>query len=369
MDGLKRTPFHDFHAAAGAKLVEFAGWEMPILYRGIVDEHEQTRRSGSVFDVSHMGRLYFTGKDAARFLDYVLTRNVAEQKVGQSRYSLVCNASGGVMDDVIVSRDQRHWLVVCNASNREKLVRYFAAARQERGGFDVQLDDRTESTAMVAVQGPKVIEKLSEALPTDLKSMKKYSFVNDEVMMTRYMIARSGYTGEDGVEMILPAKAAPLAMRMLGDGRADHEGSTIRPAGLGARDTLRLEAGMPLYGHELGETIDPLSAGLAWAVDLGGKDFVGAEALRELMGKGLKRRLAGLELEGRRIARQGAPVTKAGRVVGEVTSGTFSPTLQKSIAMAFVDTSLGEGADVEVDLKGTTNSARVVRLPFYKRTA
>lgn len=369
MDGPKRTPFYDFHVSAGAKLVDFAGWEMPILYRSIVDEHEQTRKSGSVFDVSHMGRLYFTGKDATRFLDHVLTRNVAQQKVGQSRYSLVCNAAGGVMDDVIVSRDQRHWLVVCNASNREKLVRYFAAARQEQGGFDVQVDDRTETTAMVAVQGPKVIDKLSEVLPTDLKSLKKYAFANDEVMMTRYTVSRSGYTGEDGVEMILPAKAAPLAMRMLGEGRNDHEGSTLRPAGLGARDTLRLEAGMPLYGHELSETIDPLSAGLAWAVDLGGKDFVGAEALRTVMGKGLPRRLVGLELEGRRIARQGAPVNKSGKAVGEVTSGTFSPTLQKSIAMAFVDTSLGEGAELEVDLKGTPNPAKVVRLPFYKRTA
>src|SRR5438034_1524656 len=226
MDGLKRTPFYDFHVAAGARLVDFAGWEMPIRYRSIVDEHEQTRRSGSVFDVSHMGRLYFTGRDPARFLDYVLPRNVSEQKVGQSRYSLVCNASGGVMDDVIVSRDQRHWLLVCNASNREKLVRYFAAARQEQGGFDVQIDDRTESTAMVAVQGPKVIEKLSDVLPTDLKSMKKYSFANDEVMMTRYMVSRSGYTGEDGVEMILPAKAAAMAMKMLGEGRGDREGST-----------------------------------------------------------------------------------------------------------------------------------------------
>jgi aminomethyltransferase len=340
---------------------------MPILYRGIVDEHEQTRNSGSVFDVSHMGRLYFTGRDSARFLDHVVTRNVAEQKVGQSRYSLVCNESGGVMDDVIVSRDERSWLVVCNASNREKLVRYFQAAKQDQGGFDVQIDDRTESTGMVAVQGPKVIDKLSEVLPTDLKSMKRYTFRRDEVMMTPYTVFRSGYTGEDGVELVIPAKAAPLAMKMLGDGRQDHPGSTIRPAGLGARDTLRLEAGMPLYGHELGETIDPLSAGLAWAVDLGGKDFVGAEALREKMGAGLKRRLVGLELDGRRIARQGAPVQKNGRVVGEVTSGTFSPTLQKSIAMAFVDTSLGEGSELEVDLKGTLNPAKVVKLPFYKR--
>jgi aminomethyltransferase len=365
---LKRTPFHDFHVAAGARLVEFAGWEMPILYRGITEEHEQTRNSGSLFDVSHMGRLYLTGKDATKFLDRVLTRNVAEQKVGQSRYSLVCNEAGGVLDDVIVSRDERHWLVVCNASNREHIVRHFESVRQEAGGYDVRLDDRTETTAMVAVQGPKVINKLSEVLPTDLKALKRYAFANDEVMMTRYTVARSGYTGEDGVEMIFPAKAAGMAMKML-DAKSDHPGATIRPAGLGARDTLRLEAGMPLYGHELGESIDPLTAGLAWAVDLGGKDFIGAEALREKMGRGLARRLVGLELEGRRIARQGTPVTKGGKVVGEVTSGTFSPTLQKSIAMALVDSSIAEGAELAADLKGTMNPAKVVKLPFYKRTA
>ena len=366
---LKRTPFYEFHVAAGAKLVDFAGWEMPILYRGIVDEHEQTRNSGSVFDVSHMGRIYFTGRDAARFLDHVLTRNVSQQKVGQSRYSLVCNPAGGVMDDVIVSRDERHWLVVCNASNRGKLVRHFEITRQERGGFDVQMDDRTESTAMVAVQGPKVIDKLSEVLPTDLKSLKKYTFANDEVMLTRYTVFRSGYTGEDGVELVLPAKAAGMAMKMLGDGRSDSATSTIRPAGLGARDTLRLEAGMPLYGHELTDTIDPLTAGLAWAVDLGGKDFIGAEALRERMAKGLKRRLVGLELDGRRIARQGTPLIKGNKVVGEVTSGTYSPTLQKSIAMALVDSDIPEGAELAADLKGTLNPAKVVKLPFYKRTA
>jgi aminomethyltransferase len=221
---------------------------------------------------------------------------------------------------------------------------------------------------MVAVQGPKVLDKLSDVLPTDLKSLKRYSFTTDEVMMTRFTVFRSGYTGEDGVEMIMPAKAAAMAMKML-DAKSDHPGATIRPAGLGARDTLRLEAAMPLYGHELGDSTDPLSAGLAWAVDLGGKEFIGAEALRELMARGIRRRLVGLELEGRRIARQGTPVKKGGKVVGEVTSGTFSPTLQKSIAMAFVDSTIGEGADVAADLKGTENPAKVVKLPFYKRPA
>jgi aminomethyltransferase len=363
---LKRTPFHDFHTSAGAKMVDFAGWEMPLVYRGIVEEHAHTRTSGSIFDVSHMGRLHFKGPDAQNFLNKVVTRNVADQKVGQSRYSLVTSESGGVMDDVIVSRDAKHWLVVCNASNREKLVKHFNEVRRT-AGMDLDLSDQTEATGMVAVQGPRVIDRLSDELPIDVRSMKRYTFVTENVMLISFSLFRSGYTGEDGVEIILPAKAAPMAMKMLA-GRTDKPDATIKPAGLGARDTLRLEAGMPLYGHELSESIDPISAGLGWAVDLT-KDFIGALALRVIKEKGPARKLVGLELEGRRIARQGAPVQSTdGNVVGEVTSGTFGPTLQKSIAMAFVDANYAnEGTQLQADLKGTLNPARVVKLPFYKR--
>src|SRR5438874_13685750 len=165
---LKRTPFHDFHVSSGARMVEFAGWEMPIVYRSIIEEHEQTRRSGSIFDVSHMGRLHFSGKEAQAFLNKVLTRNVAEQKVGQSRYSLVCNEAGGVMDDVIISRDVKNWILVCNASNREKLVKHFTDVRRATG-LDFDMSDQTESTAMVAIQGPKVIERIGGVLPVDVK--------------------------------------------------------------------------------------------------------------------------------------------------------------------------------------------------------
>src|SRR5436190_14700130 len=312
----KRTPFYDFHVSAGAKMVDFAGWEMPLMYRGIIDEHEQTRRSGSIFDVSHMGRVYFSGKDTVAFLNRVLTRNVAEQRVGQSRYSLVCNENGGVMDDVIVSRDTKNWLVVCNASNREKLVAHFNAQRRT-SGMDLDIADQTESTGMVAIQGPKVIEKLADVLPIELREMKRYTFETTSYLLIKFSVFRSGYTGEDGVEVILPAKVAPMAMKLLA-GKMDREEATVKPAGLGARDTLRLEAGMPLYGHELGETIDPLSAGLSFAVDLK-KDFIGAEALRKVSPK---RKLVGLELEGRRIARQGTPIKRGEEVVGEVTSGT-----------------------------------------------
>ena len=364
---LKRTPFYDFHVAMGGKLVDFAGWEMPIMYRGIIDEHEQTRNSGSIFDVSHMGRLQFSGKDATAFLNYVLTRNVAEQKPGQSRYSLVCNEAGGVMDDIIVSRDIKYWTMVCNASNRDKLVKYLGDVRRSRN-MDFDMADQTESTAMVAIQGPKVIDRVADLLPVDVRALKRYQFETGSFMLTKFTVFRSGYTGEDGVEVVIPGKVAGMAMKMLA-GKMDKPDAAIKPAGLGARDTLRLEAGMPLYGHELNEQIDPLSAGLGWAVDLK-KEFVGAEPLRKIAENGPARKLVGLELEGRRIARQGTPVMKDGKMVGEVSSGTFGPTVQKSIAMAFVEAALAaDGTSLEVDLKGTTNPAKVVKLPFYKRTA
>jgi aminomethyltransferase len=362
---LKRTPFHDFHVSAKAKLVDFAGWEMPLLYRGIVDEHEQTRRSGSLFDVSHMGRLIITGTDVVPFLNKVLTRNVTEQRVGQSRYSLVCNPAGGVMDDIIISKDQKNWILVCNAGNRDKIV---AHLMEQSKGMNVEIVDQTETTAMVAIQGPAVIDRMAEILPIDLKSIKRYGFESGSFMLIKFTCFRSGYTGEDGVELILPAKMASMAMKLVGG--KDHDGSKVRPAGLGARDTLRIEAGMPLYGHELSETIDPLTAGLGWAVDLN-KDFIGVGPLREMMAAGgPKRKLVGLELDGKRIARQGTPVVVDGKTVGEVTSGTLSPTLGKSIAMAFVDTgSSAVDTAVGVDLKGTVVAAKIVALPFYKRTS
>jgi len=365
---LRRTPFYDFHVSSGAKLVDFAGWEMPILYRSILEEAQQTRGKGSIFDISHMGRLHLSGKDVVKFLDRVLTRNVSAQKVGQSRYSLICNPAGGVMDDVIVSRDTKNWIIVCNASNREKINAHLHAVRHQEN-LDLDMADQTEATAMVALQGPVVIEKLASVLPVDIKALKRFEFVTDSYMLIKFTVFRSGYTGEDGVELILPAKMAGLAMKLLA-GKTDRPDASIKPAGLGARDTLRLEAGMPLYGHELSEEIDPLSAGLGWAVDLN-KEFIGAAALRKIAEAGPARKLVGLELEGKRIARQGAEIKSAvGASVGAVTSGTLSPTLGKSIAMAYVNAEASDiGTQLSVDLKGTPNPAIVVKLPFYKRAS
>jgi len=363
---LQHTPFYDFHVEAGAKMVDFGGWEMPIMYRSINDEHIQTRTSGSIFDVSHMGRLQISGKDAEAFLNYVFTRDVTAQKVGQCRYGLLCNERGGILDDVILNRDKKNWLMVVNASNRQKVLAHFTAVRKEKG-FDFDIADNTESTAMIALQGPKVIDKVGEHLE-GVKQLKRYQFLTDSFMMIiKYTVSRTGYTGEDGVEVILPAKMAPKAMKLLA-GRFDRPDATLKPAGLGARDTLRLEAGMPLYGHELSEDIDPISAGLGWAVTLK-KDFLGAEALRAIAEKGPRQKLVGLEFASRRIARQGTPLTgQNSDGMGQVTSGTFSPTLQKSIAMAYVDAPLAEvGTEVIADIKGEKISGKVVPLPFYKR--
>jgi aminomethyltransferase len=362
---LKRTPLYDFHVSCGAKMVDFAGWEMPILYRGIVEEHQQTRTSGSLFDVSHMGRLHITGAGAVNLLDKLLTRNVSQQRVGQSRYSLVCNMAGGVLDDVIVSKHPKHWLIVCNASNRDKIVKHITDVLNA-GKFDAELDDRTESTAMVAAQGPKVVELMSETLDLDIKSMKRYAFESGTYMLSRFTLFRSGYTGEDGVEIIISSGTAQNMVKSL-SGEMSKPDAPIKPAGLGCRDTLRMEAAMPLYGHELTESLDPISAGLNWAVDLN-KDFIGVEPLRVIAANGPAKKLVGLELQGPRIARQGSAVRLGPTQLGEITSGTFSPTLQRSIAMAYVDAQNStDGQAVEIDLRGTLIPGKIVPLPFYKR--
>lgn len=363
IDGLLRTPLYDVHLERGGRMVDFAGWEMPVQFAGILEEHHHTRTACSVFDVSHMGRLRIVGDAAETLLNRVCTRNLTGAEPGRSFYSHICREDGGILDDVIVSRFVNQWGVVCNASNRAKIIAWL---RRHAEGMGLQILDDTTSTAMIACQGPRTIELAKELTGSDLSSMKRYHFSMREMGPMQIVTYRSGYTGEDGLEIVLPAALVrPLIPRLLGTKESPHP--VIKPAGLGARDTLRMEASMPLYGHELGEEVDSLTAGQAWCVDLN-KDFIGAEAMRKLKQGGLPRQLVGLELEGRRIARQHFKVVRGGREIGEVTSGTLSPTLNKSIAMVFVTSDAAAvGTAVEVEISGKPIPARVVPMPFYKR--
>ncbi len=373
MANLMHTPFYDVHVEHGGKMVDFAGWEMPLLYSSIIDEHRHCRAAAGFFDVSHMGRLRFTGRHARKFLDMVCTRQIFGMEVGQCRYGIICNEAGGCLDDVIVyCFDESEYLMVCNASNRAKLLAHFAAVK---GEMIFKLEDQTESTAMVALQGPKAIEIVG-ALSREIPQLKRYRFAQKNLLVVKLIVSRTGYTGEDGVEVILGASIARAAMGMfLKDVKSGT--SPIKPVGLGARDTLRMEAGMPLYGHELDEETDPLSAGLAFAVKVnkGADDerigrFIGQAALEQIALNGPARKLVGLGLEGRRSARQGMEIRSGSNVVGRVTSGCLSPTLDRPIAMGFVDTALtAVGTHLEVDLRGAAVAAVVEPLPFYSATS
>jgi aminomethyltransferase len=371
---LLRTPLHRFHTDAGGQMVEFAGWEMPIRYTGIIEEHKQVRTSGGLFDVSHMGRVKVHGRHARKFLERLCSRKISDMQTGQCRYSLVCNEAGGVRDDVIVYRmDDDEFIVVVNASNREKLLEHFEQVRTA-GDLAVKIDDQTTSTAMVALQGPKVMDlvtKVSKEIPT----LKRYRFAVKNLVIMKLIVSRTGYTGEDGIEVILPNMGVDMAMKLLlKDVDTKAENVAIKPVGLGARDTLRMEAAMPLYGHELGEGINALACGVDFAISLDkhtmerGERFIGQDALEKTVAAGgPKHKLVGLEVEGKRAARQGNVIKSAGREVGHVTSGCLSPTLDKVIAMGFVEKDLvTPGTALTVDTGRAELAAKVVPMPFYK---
>ncbi len=371
-DHIAKTPLYDWHVAQGARMVDFAGWSMPIQYTSIVDEHLAVRQAAGLFDVSHMGRLRFDGPDAGRFLDRVLTRRTVDLPIGKIRYALVTNEQGGILDDVLVSQletpsQRRYFLLVVNSANRDKLVAWFRGQQRPEDG-DVEMADRTTETAMLAIQGPRSVAILSRLVKVDLRAMGYYTGVVAESFGRPCTVTRTGYTGEDGFELIVRAEeAAELCRNLFLAGRE----AGLKPAGLGARDTLRLEAGMPLYGHELSETINPYQAGLGFAVNLAGRSFIGSDALRRLKDDPRQPKRVGLELGGRRVPREGYAVVVDGQPVGSITSGTFSPTLDKPIALAYVrpeTLEAGEAADVAVDIRGRLEPARIVELPFYRRS-
>jgi aminomethyltransferase len=357
-----QTPLHRWHADNGGRMVDFADWDMPVQYTSIVEEHHAVRKAAGLFDISHMGRLKFTGPDACRFLDYLVTNDVTNIALSRIRYALVCNKSGGVLDDVLVYAFEDSYLLVVNASNRIKILDWI---EQQRAGFDVVVEDLTTARCMIAVQGPQAADILSSLADANVAELKYYSGTEMTVCNQPALVSRTGYTGEDGFEVIIDAEFGQTVWDAALEAGA---ASGIRACGLGCRDTLRLEAGMPLYGHELDETTDPLSAGLRFAVKLKAGDFVGRDALRTLADQTDRLVRIGLQLEGRRIAREGATLHIGDREVGHVTSGTFSPTLERTIAMGYVTHDFTEvGTTLEVDIRGKRAAASVVELPFYKR--
>ena len=342
--------------------MDFAGWEMPIRYRSIRDEHQAVRRQGGLFDVSHMGRFRVSGPDAEWLLERVLTRRVGTIPEGRCRYTLLCNEHGGTRDDGLVYRDAADWLLVVNSANRAKILDHIEACRRHA---DARVTDETTATAMIALQGPGVMGHLAGQWP-GTNALKRFAFGHETIGGASALVSRTGYTGEDGVEIILPAERTEAALEALLE---DLDAPAFPPVGLGARDTLRTEAGMPLYGHELSEEIDPLTAGLGFAVSWEKSDpsFVGQEALRRISEQGPERALTGLVFEGRRTPRQGMGVLVADRTVGSVTSGCFSPSLETPIAMALLDRDVAEPEnEVRVDLGRQTPAGRVVGLPFKR---
>jgi aminomethyltransferase len=383
-NSLLETPLHSWHAAHGGRMVDFAGWSMPVQYRSIVEEHLATRQAAGLFDVSHMGRLSITGSDAVAWLDSLLTRRVADLAPGQVRYTLVTSDEGPggltVLDDALVARDDdaadgtpRLSLVV-NASNRDRVVAWLESRLPAAG---VTLADHTRETAMIAVQGPRAVELVAGLCPAAdaarIASLTNYRATTATVAGRPAAVSRTGYTGEDGVELVVAAAdAAAVWEAILAAGRP----LGLEPGGLGARDTLRLEAGMPLYGHELAAASDPFAVGLGFAVNLAAADgsarqFPGAEALRRMQAEPPPRVRVGLVCEGKRAAREGSLVTRPGdatAAVGTVTSGSYCPTLGAAAAMAMVDRDLAaEGTPLDLVIRAAAVAARVAPLPFYRR--
>ena len=355
-EGLRHTPLYEEHKNLGARLVDFAGYEMPVQYSGIQAEHNAVRNHTGLFDVSHMGEAIFRGPDAESAVQRLVTRDVGRLDVGQAGYSAVCYEDGGTADDVIVYRREGDFLVVVNASNREKDLEHF---RENTADLDVEVADESDEWALLALQGPEAAGLLQDLTGTDLSGLKPFRFSEGEVEGLPALISRTGYTGEDGFEIYLSPDAAPRVWRALVEA-----GTT--PAGLGARDTLRLEAGMCLYGNELDAETTPLEAGISFAVHLDKEPrFIGQRALLLEATEGLRKKLVGFEMEGRGIARHGHHVTSGPEIVGEVTSGTKSPTLDRAIGLALVDPGVEDR--FEIVIRDNPVPAKTVPLPFYKR--
>lgn len=367
---MQKTVLNPVHRDLGARLVEFGGFEMPVWYSSLTEEHHAVRKGAGLFDLCHMGRFEIVGNHAIEAVDSVITNHVAAMTPGHIRYALVCNEQGGIRDDILVYRLPDRVLLVVNAGNREKLLPWFREHLERPGA---ELRDRSEEVAMIALQGPDAQELLAPFVKTtwvpELASLGYYK-ISDLVLVIgghrhEGWVSRTGYTGEDGFELYLPSAEAAEVWTAL----QAESGDRIRPCGLGCRDTLRLEAGMPLYGHELGEDTDPFEAGISFGVRMkkpGG--FIGHEALARIQAEGPRRSLRGFAVDGRRPARQGCPVLSGNETVGVVTSGSPSPTLGFPIASAYIRSDVPETASLEVDIRGRRAQLRPVAIPYYTRS-
>jgi aminomethyltransferase len=363
---VKRTALYDEHVSAGGKIVDFAGWEMPVQFTGISSEHEAVRTKAGMFDISHMGKFAFRGPDLIETFQSLVPSDLSRLQPGQAQYTVLLNSSGGILDDIIFysqgtdgTTGEQRGMAIVNAATKSRDKAWIASHLEATG---VHFDDLSKDKALIAVQGPEAVTHLQQFVKEKLEEVKYFGHLEGTVLGKPAFLARTGYTGEDGFEvMVAPPVAVELWQALLAAG--------VTPCGLGARDTLRLEAAMALYGQDIDTNTTPLEAGLSCLVHLDSKgDFIGREVLEAQKASGLSRRLVGLEMQGRGIARHDYPLLSEGKVVGKVTSGTMSPTLSKAIALAYVPVNLAKvGQQLEVEIRGKTYPVVVVKRPFYKR--
>jgi aminomethyltransferase len=362
---MNETPLTAIHRAHKAKLVDFAGWLMPMQYTGVLDEYHAVRHGAGLFDVSHMGRINVAGDQAEAFLQWVSTNDVSRLAVGQAQYSMVCQESGGILDDVFIYKTgQAEFLVCVNASNRIKILEWFQGHQQAKFP-QVGIRDQSEELAQLAIQGPSSQALLRKVIGSTVERLKPRQCLMIEVNGYSGLLSRTGYTGEIGYEWYLPAGEAQRAWEQL---LKAGEGDQVKPAGLGARDLLRLDVGYLLYGNDMDERTTPLEAGAEWVVAWNKERFQGQPALLKQKEQGLTRRLVGFEIIERGVPRHDMEILKDGAIVGKVTSGNFSPILQKGIGLGSLPPPLcKEGTLVDIDIRGKHVPAKVVKLPFYKR--
>jgi aminomethyltransferase len=360
---LKRTPLYEQHLALGARIVEFGGWEMPVQYSSILDEHRAVRTHAGLFDVSHMGEFKVEGNDALAFMQYLVPNDVSRLAINQALYTQLCLPDGGTIDDLIVYHlADNHYMMVVNAANIDK---DYAWVEKQAKNFNVQTTNQSYTTALLALQGPEAQAILQPMTEVDLSTIRYYHCAPGLVDGISCIISRTGYTGEEGFELYCAPVDAP---KLWNDLLAAGKDRGLLPTGLGARDTLRLEAGYCLYGHELDEQTNPLEAGLGWTIKLNKDDFIGRDALLKVKEQGPKRKLIGVEMIERGVCRGGYAIYENDQQTGTLTSGAPSPTFNKNIGMGYVEPSHAVvGNTVHIDIRGKPTAARIVALPFYKR--